>query len=160
MLAPADSHDAKVLYAPMVNWSNRKSMWPGSEVTGAFPANSGTIWMREFQFAEPTKNPEKRTPATSGSAISRSGGWSCARTGRAPKAMKKTIPDSTTSAHARMEDSPQDERTNWRPGAPEGAAATLARCFRPARAVGESGLRVRGQAAVRSLRHAPAQEQD
>ena len=48
MLAPADNQGAKVLYAPMVNWSNLKSMWPGSEVTGAFPANSGTIWMREL----------------------------------------------------------------------------------------------------------------
>ena len=48
MLAPAESHGENVLKAPMLNWSKRKSVRVGSDDTGALPANSGTIWMREL----------------------------------------------------------------------------------------------------------------
>ena len=48
MLAPAESQGENVLKAPMLNWSKRKSVCPGSDDTGALPANSGTTWIREL----------------------------------------------------------------------------------------------------------------
>ena len=44
----AESQGENVLKAPMLNWSKRKSVCPGSDDTGALPANSGTTWIREL----------------------------------------------------------------------------------------------------------------